>query len=449
MIKNKEAHLKKIIQEHDLYLVKNITKFISENPMLLTVDDLSRVAEISNNHQESTAAYYTDPVTVATVCKYLPDFGSASLRILEPSVGVGNIIRQVINKYKDDVSHIEVDVFDINSDSLKICEILINKEFGRLNNVKINYIHGDFLTYPIEHRYDLIIGNPPFMKIKGEYLHKLRKVFNNIVANNISAFFLDKSMQISNSIALIMPKYFLHNVDFSLSREKAKSLNINAIIDFGETGFKGVLIETICLFIDTQSKNIEDTYVKSISKKNSIKQKQSEITDAFFPNWLIYTDEKFKKMASEMSLGIFNVFRDRQITKGMLGSTGDTWVIKSKNIPRSGEKIVRIDEDAFIDSNQLSKFAIRKYIERDDVFLSPNMTYYPRVVKKPKNCVVNGSIAILELKEGETILETDLLFFASAEFENFYRIARNHSTRSLNIDSIAIFYFGKWRQYVQ
>ncbi len=83
------------------------------------------------------------------------------------------------------------------------------------------------------------------------------------------------------------------------------------------------------------------------------------------------------------------------------------------------------------------------------MFLSPNMTYYPRVVVKPKNCVVNGSVAIFELKPDISITETDLLFFASPEFEAFYRIARNHSTRSLNIDNIAIFYFGKRNHCVQ
>ena len=79
--------------------------------------------------------------------------------------------------------------------------------------------------------------------------------------------FLDKAIGLAQHIALILPKYFLHNMDFSVSREKIKQLAINKIVDFGETGFKGVLIETICLFIDTQavSENSSTRVRKSLS----------------------------------------------------------------------------------------------------------------------------------------------------------------------------------------
>lgn len=448
MFKNKDTYLKKIVQDYKLHIYEENKKFILDNPLLLSVDDLSRIAEITNSHQESTAAYYTDPVTVVTLCDHLPDFDKSRLRILEPSVGVGNILRQVIKKYKDIVEYIDFDVFDINNNSLEVCEILINKEFGDMPNIKINYIHGDFLNHKINKNYDLAVGNPPFMKIKGAYRERLRHELDNIIADNISAFFLDKSISLSSNVALIMPKYFLHNTDFSLSRDKLKNLNIQKIIDFGETGFKGVLIETIGLLINTLSEKTDITYVVSIPKKTRIRQSQIDITNSFFPNWLIYIDEKFKKLSSEMIFNIFNVFRDRQITSKMLRDTGDVWVLKSKNMPRDGKKVVHIESDKFIELSELSKLGVYKYIERDDVFLSPNMTYYPRVVSKPKNCVVNGSVAIFELKPNQTICESDLLFFASSEFEEFYRVARNHSTRSLNIDKIAIFYFGRRDNYV-
>lgn len=448
MLKNKDSYLKKIVQDYDLCLYEKGKKFIRDNPLLLSIDDLSRIAEITNTYQESTAAYYTDPVTVATLCDHLPKFDKSTLRVLEPSVGVGNILRQVIKKYKDIVDYIDVDVFDINKNSLEICEILINKEFGYMSNIKVNYIHDDFLNHTFNKNYDLVVGNPPFMKIKGTYRERLRQELDNMIADNISAFFLDKSICLSKNIALIMPKYFLHNIDFSLSREKIRTLKIQKIIDFGETGFKGILIETIFLLIDTQSKKIDFTNVVSIPKKINLRQSQTDITNSFFPNWLIYIDEKFKTLSSEMTFNIFNVFRDRQITSKMLCNTGDVWVIKSKNILRDANKAIHTDHDQFIELGVLLKLGVYKYMERDDVFLSPNMTYYPRVIKKPKNCVVNGSVAVFELKPNETISKADLLFFSSSEFEEFYRIARNHSTRSLNIDNTAIFYFGRRNHYV-
>ena len=70
------------------------------------------------------------------------------------------------------------------------------------------------------------------------------------------------------------------------------------------------------------------------------------------------------------------------------------------------------------------------------------MTYYPRVVKKPKNTIVNGSVAIFEVKNGYKISSENLKYFSSDEFRKFYNIARNLSTRSLNLDKNAVFYFG-------
>lgn len=449
MQRNNDASLKKLIEEHELNCFTKCKKFILDNPLALSIDDLSRLAEMANGLQASTAAYYTDSKTVQTLCQHLPQINKRTLKILEPSVGVGNILRQVIHHYKDEVDQIECDVFDINLHSLEICEIFIQKEFKDLQHLRINYIYDDFLTSQVDGKYDLVVGNPPFMKIKGAYRENLRKEFKNTIADNISAFFLDKSIELSRNVVLILPKYFLHNHDFSVSRHKVKNTNIQCILDFGETGFKGVLIETICLFLDTESKNTVGTTVISIPKKIKLTQDQNEITQSFFPNWLIYINESFKKLASEMNFGIFNVFRDRQITSKVLSSSDSVWVIKSKNIPRSGDRIIHIEKDAFIKPEHLSKLGVNKYLERDDVFLSPNMTYYPRVVAKPKNCVVNGSVAIFELKHDIAISENDLLFFASPEFEEFYRIARNHSTRSLNIDNIAIFYFGKRNHRVQ
>ncbi len=42
-----------------------------------------------------------------------------------------------------------------------------------------------------------------------------------------------------------------------------------------------------------------------------------------------------------------------------------------------------------------SIFEVTKYIDRDDVFLVPNMTYYPRMIRKPRGVLTNGSVAIL------------------------------------------------------
>ena len=70
------------------------------------------------------------------------------------------------------------------------------------------------------------------------------------------------------------------------------------------------------------------------------------------------------------------------------------------------------------------------------------MTYKPRVMRNSENIVVNGSVAVLIPKEEIELSEKQMEYFSSAEYRKFYRIARNYQTRSLNVDSASVFFFG-------
>ena len=79
--------------------------------------------------------------------------------------------------------------------------------------------------------------------------------------------------------------------------------------------------------------------------------------------------------------------------------------------------------------------------------LLPNLTYNPRACFLPKGCITDGSVAILTLvDDNDTVTEEDLSFYATKEFSDFYAVARNLGTRSLNIDNNSVFFFGKLKQ---
>jgi DNA (cytosine-5)-methyltransferase 1 len=146
-----------------------------------------------------------------------------------------------------------------------------------------------------------------------------------------------------------------------------------------------------------------------------------------------------------LKFGVFNVFRDRQITTKLLDTSGEIRVIKSRNIPDKGGEITSLHNyDSYISNDKASKLAVYKFLDNDKVYLTPNMTYKPRVIVKPKGTIVNGSAAVLILKDGESRLtKSQLEYFSSEEYRRFYRIARNKQTRSLNVDSNSVFFFGK------
>ncbi|MCJ1655599.1 Eco57I restriction-modification methylase domain-containing protein [Staphylococcus sp. NRL 16/872] len=442
-MKNVSQKVKRIINNYNLQSRNKVCDFIKNNPENLKLKDLAKIAELINNKRNDTAAYYSDEELISTMSRCLPDFNKNTLKILEPSVGVGNFLELIINKYKN-YDHIIIDVIDVDEDSLKICKIL-NHYRNLPENIEINYYNEDFLLKEFHNKYDLIIGNPPFLK-KGQVKNWdiYQKVLKDYTSKNTAALFLNKSLTLSENIFLIMPKYFLHNNDFSKTRKTSSHYCIKEIIDFGEKGFKGVLIETIAILINTvDKKGITNVYSLTLDKNNKIDQ--GKMVDEEFPSWLIYRNDFFDKIASDMTFGIFKVFRDRSITNAQLtdNEKNNIRVIKSRNIKKDGSTIMDIKNyDAYITEDNLKEHSVYKYLDRTDVFLSPNMTYYPRVIKKPKGCVTNGSVAILENDSGLLIKNKHLKFWNSEIFTEFYKIARNYSTRSLNIDKNSVFYFG-------
>ena len=74
--------------------------------------------------------------------------------------------------------------------------------------------------------------------------------------------------------------------------------------------------------------------------------------------------------------------------------------------------------------------------------LVPNLTYYPRACFLPENTLVDGSVAVLIPKGKIEVTKSDLAYYNSKEFTEFYKVARNYGTRSLNIDNNSVFFFG-------
>jgi DNA (cytosine-5)-methyltransferase 1 len=380
---------------------------------------------------------------VTEIVKSLPNFSSDSISILEPSVGAGNFL-PLLFKVMQVKTTINLTVCDIDENALDLLRELLHK-VKKPKGLKILYRPGDFLKLEETGSFDLVIGNPPFSKSSSAAdLKAYRSQSGNHRAQNTAAFFLEKSIEIGKHVALVMPKFLLNTPEFEHTRDKAMRSRIDAIIDFGEKGFGGVLVETIAVSL-TPGAKAGKTTVTSITERRTYEKSQSYITDKTFPYWLIYRDLDFDSICKRMKFDVFQVFRDRQVTTKLLGASGDIRVIKSRNISDDGLEILTLkDYDSYISRENASKLAVYKYLENDWVYLTPNMTYKPRVIRKPKGTIVNGSAAILTLRAGESPLtKLQLEYFSSNEYRRFYRIARNHQTRSLNIDAKSVFFFGK------
>ncbi|PWB02324.1 restriction endonuclease, partial [Paramuribaculum intestinale] len=397
--------------------------------------------EMANSERDNTAAYYTRQDICFGIVNNLPEAKNFDhISILEPSIGVGNFLPCLIERYSS-VPFVSIDVVDINPASIELLKEMVAK-MNVPNNFTINYIVGDFLLYNFTDKYDIVIGNPPYMKLTKD--KKLAAIYKASAANkdtnNIFAFFIEKALTLGDYVSLIVPKSLINAPEFNETRKLMNEYSLTHVIDFGEKAFKGVKIETISFTINTKNSS-KNTTIYSYINNSVWNVDQSYITDSQFPYWLLYRNSDFDEIASSMEFGIFKAYRDRVITKSVTKSNGKFRVLKSRNI--GNNEIIDIpDYDCYIDD--VESFDVSKYLNHTECVLLPNLTYNPRACFMPENSIADGSVAILTLCDEEnTVSPEDLEFYSTESFSKFYAIARNLGTRSLNIDNNSVFFFGK------
>lgn len=439
------ATINKIISNNALKDEDNLINFVKNNPMQLSVATLSKIAELANTSRLNNAAFFTSKTLITEILKSLPISEKDTLKILEPSAGVGNFIPLIIQKFEN--KNIIIDVLDIDKKNLEIARLLLNN-ITIPKNCTINYINDDFLLHDFNEKYDYIIGNPPFLKLnsKSKLLNTYKHWAINKSTNNICSFFLDKAVNIGNYVALVLPKFILNTPEFAPTREYLANKAVECIIDFGEKGFPGILVETIAIFVNNLSRP-NKTNIFSVSNNQSLLQPQKYIFDKKLPYWIIYRNSEFDFICKKLDFNVFKVFRDRQITTKMLANNGDIRVLKARNISDNGLEILNIaGYDSYISQDIAKNLSVYEYINDDNVYITPNMTYKPRMTKKPKNCLTNGSLAILIPQNNIIPTQKQMNFFSTQEYRDFYQIARNYQTRSLNVDTCSVFFYGLLRE---
>ncbi len=434
------SEIKQLEQSFNLSEKDNLIEFIENNFSDYSLEDIFLIAEHSNSQRQKTSAFFTRKDIAFSVVKDLPELKKKKkIRILEPSVGVGNFIPLLFDKYQSK-EEVIIDVCDIDNNSLEILKTIL-KKLKTPKNFKINFKNIDFLLWNCKNKYDVVVGNPPYGKVtkNKKLLEQYKLDVLNTNTNNIFSFFIEKSLKLGKYVSLIVPKSLLNSPEFNKTRSILESSNISKICDYGEKAFKGVKIETIS-FLSSNSKIEEKIVIESYIKNTYRIEKKSYIFSKEFPYWLIYRNKNFDQTVSKMKLDIFNSFRDRQITKSITTDKGKIRVLKSRNI--GCNEIKKIEGyDCFI--NEIKNLAVSKFYNQNDVVMIPNLTYYPRASFLPKNTITDGSVALLTLKNGSRLpTKDDLGFYSTKEFEKYYRIARNHGTRSLNIDNNSVFFFG-------
>lgn len=445
----KESEIIKLIENKNLEKIENLIKFLKKSNLSIT--NLFKISELANANRSENSAYYTSQDICYSLIEGLPDLKKNTIRILEPAAGVGNFIPLLIKKYNY-VDKLVIDVVDIDSVSLKIAQIILNKFEQFSEKIEINYINMDFLEMEIEKKYDMIIGNPPYkvLKSKDEMLKRYLKKewLKNKKTKNMYSFFIEKALNCANYIAFIVPKSLIYSPEYKETRNEMEKEEFIKILDYNENAFN-VKIETLGFVLKKIKKKrvIKNIEIISYRNKNSFYQCQDYIFDKKYPTWLLYRNVFFDNFVEKIELNVFKSYRDRSISKkdrifDVKNENDFIKIIRGRNIKNNSIELIE-NYDFFITRENAEKSGMLKYLNADNILLFPNLTYLPRVSRLPKGMLAEGSVALLiprikKLKINSKQIE----FFSTEEFSKYYKIARNYGTRSLNIDSCSVFYLG-------
>ncbi|OAA84721.1 Modification methylase PaeR7I [Clostridium ljungdahlii] len=270
---------------------------------------------------------YTPPEMAAFMVKNLINVNDVIenpfIKVVDPSCGSGNLICkcflylnqifikniEVINsknnlnlKLKDISYHIvhnNLFGFDVDETAIKVLKIdlfLISNQFSEKNfQVK------DFLVENIDRKFDVFIGNPPYIghkSVDSSYSYILRKIYGSIYRDkgDISYCFFQKSLKClkeGGKLVFVTSRYFCESCSGKeLRKFLIENTSIYKIIDFyGIRPFKRVGIDPMIIFL-VRTKNCNNN-IEIIRPNKSEKEEKYKFLDSLF----LDKSEKCKKFS--------------------------------------------------------------------------------------------------------------------------------------------------------
>ncbi|MCG5047475.1 MULTISPECIES: Eco57I restriction-modification methylase domain-containing protein [Pectobacterium] len=270
--------------------------------------------------------FYTPMFLISFIIDKLPIdiLNSQNINVLEPSAGDGRFIDNLLKKNHH--TTINASLVEINKDSAE----LLTKKF--IKHEKIRVINTDFLFYENHRKFDIILGNPPYISKKHltkEQIQRCREILSsasipNFADKNIWTSFIIRSIEMledNGIMALVLPfdllqvkfgsyiqSYLIENfsrieiyTSNKLAFDKAEQDTI-ILIAFKKSSKKGLYIND--LVFDKNEKNktkllyhSTDECRKVISKDENIKWSSLTLSDHEL-NFLTRIARKLKNIGS-------------------------------------------------------------------------------------------------------------------------------------------------------
>jgi adenine-specific DNA-methyltransferase len=399
--------------------------------------------EFIRNNKEKGTVYTPDSIASYMIEKTIKSqqiIDNPYMKIVDPSCGTGNILipcfKFLRNLYVENLpiineknglniniecidEHIikhNIYGFDIDEIAIKILIIDLYDLSG--GSICRNILNDDFLLYEKVHKYDIFIGNPPYVGKKAidkEYASHLKVRYSEVYLDkgDLSYCFFKKALEdLENmgKLTFITSRYFLESPSGENLRKVLKGVcTIDRIIDFyGIRPFKNVGIDPVIMFVTNHQKGQNEI---EIIKPINVKGK----------NNIEFYNSLFLKMGNE-----FNRFL---INQNELNNTG--WILRDEkhrniinkieqrsfthlsNICNSYQGVITGCDKAFvltedtskrenIEKNIIKPWIKSSYIGRNEVLRKDSYIIYSDLINNAKE--YPGAIAYIG-KQKEKLLK--------------------------------------------
>lgn len=381
--------------------------------------------EFIKNNKEKGTVYTPEPIAsymIENTISAEQIIKNPYIKIVDPSCGTGNILilcfKLLRNLYKDNLNIINAQnglklnmkcidkhiitnnlyAFDIDDIAIKI--LVIDLYDLSKGNILHNVFNVDFLLYESECKYDIFIGNPPYVgkkSIDNEYASYLKNRYKEVYSDkgDLSYCFFKKALEDlkeSGRLTFITSRYFLESPSGEDLRKVLKeTCTLDKIIDFyGIRPFKNVGIDPAIMFLtnyeneDNEIEIIKPLSIKAKNKKgfyNSIFLKDGSEFSRFFINKDLLNNRGWI-LRDEKERNIINKIKERSFTQ--LSSICNSY----QGIITGCDKAFVVSND-IIERENIERDIIRpwiksSYIEQNEVLRKDSYIIYSNLIHDPQ-----------------------------------------------------------------
>lgn len=389
---------------------------------------------------------YGQYFTPEIIANFMVDLSSKNLncKVLEPCSGKGIFLQVLEQKNYKNITSYEID------ESLK-------------NIFNQNTIYQSFISANITDKFDLIIGNPPYIRwsnleshLKTELQNNLLwKLFFNSLCDYLYIFIL-KSIELlkeNGELIFICPEYWLNTTHSkNLRNYMVKNGYFECIYHFNETPiFEKVTVSLIIFkYVKSKRKSKKISIIKYNSSKkidenilNSLKKKQPigfadffEI-DQFKDNerWIIATEKEIKEIVGFEEkckiAGTENIFLEKHICKigdvceignGLVSGLDSAFQLNGQVLNKNEKskilKVVKAKDLSPYVHNNITRYIFANEIQHEEELMKVYPNFYKQLIEHKTELESRFNYS-RKIKYWEWVFLRNFKLFSSKEYKIF------------------------------